>query len=146
MYISCGDLNYVYNINAYWLVSTTQEAGEVLGEVRFVNSYPEYQRGEHPQRTSDHGTWHLRETVENKEHGNRIGFMSKYDYMPRRNGGREQGPNLGLREYTYYPVGVSTMISKLFTMFNSFSVLNQETSMKLSKDLQMFVILITISF
>jgi len=95
-------------------IVATQE-GAVSTEVWFVNSYPEYLIGKIPSRKSDHGTWHLRETTEiyNKQGNQIMGYKIKYDYRRKKNGREQQGPTLGLREYTYNPRGVSTMVTTL---------------------------------
>jgi len=101
----------VHNINVYILPIVATQEGVVSTEVWFVNSYPEYLIGKNPQRTSDHGTWHLKQTKEiYNEQGNQIiGYKIEYDYRRKKNGREQQGPTLGLREYTYNPRGVSTM-------------------------------------
>ena len=107
------------NVCVYILAIVATQEGVVSKEVWFVNSYPEYLIGANPHRTSHHGTWHLRETTKiYNEGGNQIiGYKIKYDYRPRRNGGREQGPNLGLQEYTCNPWGVSAMNIAIFNSF-----------------------------
>ena len=96
------------------IVATQEEA--VSTEVWFANSYPEYFKGTNPHRTSDDGTWRLRETTKiYNEQGNEImGYKSKYNFRRKNNGGSEQqGPTWSLREYTYKPRGVSTIITTL---------------------------------
>ena len=112
--MQCPQLNFwcVHNINVYSLAIVATQEGVVSTEVWFVNSYPEYLIGKDPRRTSDHGTRHLRKTTRIKSaSGQIIGYKIEYDYRPRRNEGREQGPTLGLWEYTYNSRGVSTMIT-----------------------------------